>query len=58
MQEKCFKNVILCFEFLIDHGADEVIEAEIAFLLAGFVKRSLRVGCAFELGLKTKAVLI
>ena len=46
--------MILGFEFLIDHGADEVIEAEIVFLLTFFVEGSLRVGCAFELGFKTK----
>ena len=46
------------FEFLIDHGTDEIIEAEIVLLLAVFVERSLLVGCTFELGLKTKAVLI
>ena len=50
--------MLLGFEFLIDHGTDEVIEAEIVFLLTGFVCRSLWIGCAFELGLKTKAVLI
>ena len=49
MQEKCFKNVILCFEFLIDHGTDEVIEAKIVLLLAGFVRRGLWVGGSFEL---------
>lgn len=50
--------MILGFEFLIDHGADEVIETEIVFLLAILAERSLRVGCAFDLGLKAKAVLI
>ena len=48
----------LGLELLIDHGTDEVIEAEIVFLLAGFVCRSLWIGCTFELGVKTKAVLI
>ena len=50
--------MILGFEFLIDHGADEIIEAEIVFLLAILAERGLRVGCAFDLGLKAKAVLI
>ena len=48
----------LGFEFLINHGTDEVIEAEIVLLLAGFIEGRLRIGCTFELGLKTKAVLI
>ena len=48
----------LGLELLIDHSTNEVIEAEIVFLLAGFVCRSLWIGCALELGLKTKAVLI
>ena len=48
----------LGLELLIDHGTNEVIEAKIVFLLAGFVERGLRVGCTFELGVKTKAVLI
>ena len=48
----------LGFEFLIDHGTDEVIEAEIVLLLSGFVERGLRVRRALELRLKTKAVLI
>ena len=48
----------LGLEFLIDHGTNEIIEAEIVLLLAFFVERSLRVGCTFELGLKTAAVLI
>ena len=58
MQEKCFKNVILCFELLIDHRADEVIEAEIMLRLVGFVGWGLWVGGSFELGFETKAVLI
>lgn len=49
---------ILCLEFLIDHGTDEVIEAGIVFLLAFFVDRSLRIGFAFELRLKATTVLI
>ena len=48
----------LGLELLIDHGTNEVIEAEIMFLLSGFVERGLRIGRAFELGVKTKAVLI
>ena len=47
----------LRFEFLVDHGADEVIEAEIVLLPTGFVQRGLRIGCAFELGFKTTAVV-
>ena len=45
-------------EFLIDHSTDEIIEAEIVLLFTVFVERSLRVGCTFELGLKTAVVLI
>ena len=48
----------LGFEFLIDHGTNEVIEAEIVLLLARFVERGLWIGCAIELGFKTEAVLI
>ena len=48
----------LGFEFLIDHGTNEVIEAEIVFLLAGFVEGRLGLRRALELRLKTKAVLI
>ena len=48
----------LRFEFLIDHGADEIIEAEIVLLLTLFVERSLGIRCTFELRLKTTAVLI
>ena len=47
----------LGFEFLVDHGADEVIETEIVFRAASFVLRGLRVGCAFELGLKATTVV-
>jgi len=49
---------ILCLEFLIDHGTDEVVEAEIVLLTAFFVEWRLRIWLTFELGLKTKAVLI
>ena len=49
---------ILCLEFLIDHGTDEVIEAEIVLLTTFFVDRSLRIGFAFELGLKATTVLL
>ena len=52
------KGLIRLFEFLINHGADEVIEAEIVFLLPFFIERRLRVGCTFELGFKTTAVLV
>ena len=48
----------LGFEFLIDHGTDEVIEAEIVLLLARFIEGCLWIGCAIELGFKTEAVLI
>ena len=48
----------LGLELLIDHSTNEVIEPEIVFLLALFVERGLWIGCAFELGFKTKAVLI
>lgn len=48
----------LGLELLIDHGTNEVIEAEIMLRLAGFVERRLRIGCTFELGFKTKAVLV
>ena len=50
--------MILGFEFLIDHGADEVIEAEIEFLLAGFVQWSLRIGFSLELGLEPTSVVL
>ena len=48
----------LRFEFLIDHGADEIIEAEIVLLPAGFVQRGLGVGCAFKLGFKATTVVL
>ena len=48
----------LGLELLIDHGTNEVIEAEIVFLLAGFVEGRLGIRRALELRLKTKAVLI
>ena len=48
----------LGFEFLIDHGTDEVIEAEIVLLLARFIEGCLWIGCAIELGFKAEAVLI
>ena len=48
----------LGLELLIDHSTNEVIEPEIVFRLTLFVEWSLRVGCTFELGFKTKAVLI
>ena len=48
----------LGLELLIDHSTNEVIEPEIVLLLAGFVKGRLWIGCALELRLKTKAVLI
>lgn len=31
------RSTILGFEVLIDHGADEVIEAEIVLLMSGFI---------------------
>lgn len=49
---------ILCLEFLIDHGTDEVIEAEIVLLTTFFVDRSLRIGFAFELRLKATTILL
>ena len=48
----------LGLELLIDHSTNEVIEPEIVFLLTLIVEWGLRVGCTFELGVKTKAVLI
>ena len=50
------------FEGLIDHGADEVVEAEIAFRgVEGFVYRGLRVGTGAvsgrQLGYVTLAVV-
>ena len=49
---------ILGFEFLVDHSADEVIEAEIVLRATGFVQRGLRVGCAFKLGFKATTVVL
>lgn len=46
------------FEFLVDHCSDEVVEAEIAFGLAGFVKGRLRIGGGMELRVKTTAELV
>ena len=53
---------MLGFEGLIDHGADEVVKAEITFLGVGdFVNRGLRVGTGaasgWELGFITLAVV-
>lgn len=48
----------LRFEVLIDHSADEVIEAEIEFLLACLVQRSLRIGFSLELGLEPTSVVL
>ena len=48
----------LGLEFLVDHRTDEVVEAEVVFLLAFFVEGSLQVRCAVELGLKAKAVVL
>lgn len=50
------------FEGLIDHGTDEVVEAEITLRgVGGFVNRSLRVGTSAasgrELGFVTLAVV-
>ena len=55
-------GVLLCFEGLIDHGADEVVEAEISLrCVGGFVYRGLRVGTGaasgWELGFVTLAVV-
>ena len=50
--------MLLGLELLIDHSTNEVIEAEIVLLLTRFVEGRLRVRCAFELGFKTKAILI
>ena len=37
-------GVLLCFEGLVDHGTDEVVEAEITLWgVGGFVYRGLRV---------------
>ena len=48
----------LGLELLIDHSTNEVIEPEIVFLLAGFVCRSLWIGCALELGLEPTSVVL
>ena len=48
----------LGLELLIDHSTNEVIEAEIEFLLAGFVQRSLRIGFSLELGLEPTSVVL
>lgn len=48
----------LGFEVLIDHSADEVIKAEIEFLLACLVQRSLRIGFPLELGLEPTSVVL
>ena len=46
------------FEFLINHGTDEIIESEIVLLLACFVERSLQIGRSFQLRFKSKAELL
>ena len=46
------------FEFLEDHGTDKVVKAEIEFLFAVFGCWCLGIRCSFELGFKTKAVLL
>lgn len=43
---------------MVDHGADEVVEAVVVFGLTGFVERRLRIGIAAQLRLEAGAVVV